>query len=483
MYGVAMYYSVKTLKEKGKRNSEIANILGIHRNTVMKLKKKIEKSEIIPERNSRKSSLEVHKSEIQEYIGEGLSAVLIHKRLKLRHDLRISYSTVRDYVGNIRGSECYIPLLSPPGQEAQVDFGYVGLVENNGKKVKAWVFCMTLSYSRYAYYELVLNQSTETFIKCHINAFEYFGGVPETVKIDNLKSAVLEASFYEPVLQTEYNNFLLHYNTAGVTCRVRRGQDKGKVESGIKYVKNNFIKGLTYREFKGVQEQLKIWTAGECNSRLHGTTRKIPVESFREREKEALKGLPLQRYEFFHVEKRTVNNYGHIFYNYNYYSVPFKYQGAEVTLKTNGNILKIYDYLNEIALHAVCKSKGEFITIESHKPPHKQKKDSSFYDNKALSAGEKIYDFTQIAKEKRPVNWQRILMGVLKLCKIFGNDAVNKACSRAIHYGAISSRSVRGIIENDLHDKEFGSNAFVSGNGFFVDLEQYDILRKGGLNA
>lgn len=79
--------------------------------------------------------------------------------------------------------------------------------EKDGKRIKLWAFCMTLSSSRYAYYELVRDQSVPTFIQCHINAFEFFGGVPQTVSIDNLKSAVLKASFYEPSIHKEYVRF------------------------------------------------------------------------------------------------------------------------------------------------------------------------------------------------------------------------------------------------------------------------------------
>ena len=192
---------------------------------------------------------------------------------------------------------------------------------------------MTLSHSRRAYYELVLNQTTETFVNCHINAFEAFGGVPKTVKIDNLKAAVLEKSFYHEVFQQEYKSFLNHYQTSGITCRIRRGQDKGKVESGVKYVKNNFIKGLRHKDFYQAQEDLKTWTDEICNKRVHGTTKKIPIEMFNLREKTALIKLPNTRYEFYKVFERIVNTRGHVSYANNEYSVPAKYLKEKVYLK------------------------------------------------------------------------------------------------------------------------------------------------------
>jgi len=103
---------------------------------------------------------------------------------------------------------------------------------------------MRLSFSRYDYYELVTSQNVPTFIRCHINASEYFEAVPEIVKINNLKSGVLKANFYEPEIQHEYANMLSYYGSNPITCKVRRPEEKGKVESAIKYVKNNFLKSL-----------------------------------------------------------------------------------------------------------------------------------------------------------------------------------------------------------------------------------------------
>ncbi len=168
----------------------------------------------------------------------------------------MSYSSVKRYIKKIKPSEPFIVLLSPPGQEAQVDFGYAGYFYNSKKrkKVKYWIFSMVLSYSRYRYYELVDNQSIPTFINCHINAFEYFSGSPKIVKIDNLKSGVLHVNFYEPEIQHEYTRMLEYYNSSAVACRVRKPQEKGKVESSIKYVKNNFIKKYTLRRSRGYRE-------------------------------------------------------------------------------------------------------------------------------------------------------------------------------------------------------------------------------------
>ena len=151
---------------------------------------------------------------------------------------------------------------------------------------------MRLSYSRLDYYEKVYDQRVETFIQCHINAFKYFGGVPECVKIDNLKAAILEANFYEPVFQSMYKGFATHYNFKPVPCRIYRPNDKGKVESGIKYVKQNFFLGRTFKDSDDLDRQLRNWLNRTCNQRIHGTTKKVPFEVFNTDEKEKLQAIP-----------------------------------------------------------------------------------------------------------------------------------------------------------------------------------------------
>ncbi|WP_052297342.1 helix-turn-helix domain-containing protein [Hippea maritima] len=121
-----MYYSVKALLSIGKNVSQIARELKIDRKTVRKIKKKVENGEIKTPTIKRKSILDPYKDEIIEYLKSGLSAVLIHQKLKEKHSLNVSYSSVKRYIRKLKPGEPFIPLISPPGQEAQVDFGYAG---------------------------------------------------------------------------------------------------------------------------------------------------------------------------------------------------------------------------------------------------------------------------------------------------------------------------------------------------------------------
>ena len=143
-------------------------------------------------------------------------------------------------------------------------------------------------------------------IRCHINAFRYFGGVPHTVKIDNLKAAILEATFYEPVYQQVYKQFAEHYGCMLVPCRVRSPQEKGKVESGIKYVSNNFFAGRKFDSWNILCAELRNWVNNKCNMRIHGTTRKVPREHFEMEEKSHLVLLPITDFIFPEIIRRKV---------------------------------------------------------------------------------------------------------------------------------------------------------------------------------
>lgn len=197
MIGIAMYTIIKTLWERYKNKSKIAELTGHDWKTVARVIKTMEEGKEYPSKKPHLRFLDPYQEKIIQWMEEGLTGVRIHEELQ-GMGVKVGYSTVKGYVADIKRREnIFVRIHTLPGEEAQVDFGYVGLtIGNLGKRRKTWVFNMRLSYSRLDYYEKVHNQRVETFIQCHINAFKYFGGVPEYVKIDNLKTAILKANFY-----------------------------------------------------------------------------------------------------------------------------------------------------------------------------------------------------------------------------------------------------------------------------------------------
>ena len=471
-----MKFTVKTLMDKGYSQRKISRELGISRKTVSNYIDQINTTGVLVPKITKEKILDKYYELIREWHGMGLTAVLIHEKLVKEMDLDVSYPSVSRFVRQFRDIETYVPLIAKPGEEGQVDFGYLGKFLKDGKTVKVWVFTMVLSYSRYSYSCLVTDQSVDSFISCHIKAFEYFGAVPHTVKIDNLKAGVITPNFYEPTIQIQYAEFLNHYNCAPITARVRRGQDKGKVEAGVKYIKSNFLKRIEHSDFYQLEKDLLHWTTTIANKRLHGTIKKIPQQLFDETEKKALYALPSRRFELFKIEHRKVNNYAHISFKNNFYSVPYNYIGHTLIIKSNENILKIYKDSDMIAIHQICTQHGSFKTKDEHLPPEKQTKTIDHYRQKAALIGDHALMFLEMLIEAKPKTWLMSFRGVLSLKKHYDYDVINLACKRALDFKIYQYSTVKNICKNGLylHDKE---NLNVNNvNGFAADLKKYDLL-------
>ena len=172
MYQVDMYYTIKTLLNQGKSLRAISKELGINRVTVTKIRDQLLTGHTAPPLQVRQKLLDEHEAIIKKLYEDGYTARLIYQKLTEGYQATISYPTVARFVKALGKPEVYIPLITDLAQEAQIDFGYLGKFIKEDKTVKVWVFSMVLSYSRYSYYCLALDQKVSTFIACHIKAFE-----------------------------------------------------------------------------------------------------------------------------------------------------------------------------------------------------------------------------------------------------------------------------------------------------------------------
>jgi len=458
LLGVEMNTTIKTLFEKGHNKTRIADILNINRKTVGKVLNKLE-TEGEVQRKKQSSILDDFKEYINIQAQKGLSATRIYQDMKSpEFGYTGSYDTVKKYVAAIRRSapKAYMVLHSLPGEEAQVDFGYIGTIRmKDGKYKKAWIFIMELSYSRYMYVRIVFDQSVSTFIDCHRKAFRYFGGVPKCVKIDNLKAAILEADFYEPTIQRNYATFANHYGFMAEPCRVYTPTDKGKVESNVKYVKNNCFKGREFSDVEEAEKFLENWLETIANVRVHGTTKEVPFQILTSVEKDHLQALPSNDYIISEITKCTVNTNCHISYKGNYYSVPYIYIGDTVDVLITDNMLKAFSKEKEIALHPLEKvAKGKHITNKNHYPEHKSittEDIKSTYRKEMKQIGEHAAIFFEKFLEETGNKYNyRIITGILSLRKKHSNAVINDACHRAYNYNALRYRTVKNICEKGI---------------------------------
>jgi len=486
-----MQTTVKTLFEKGYNKTQIANMLNIDRKTVRKVLKNPDKDQQI-EKKPHPSVLDEHREFIEVSISKELTAQRIFQDLQTCVGFAGSYSTVRDYVRKLKGNQqtAYMVIETLPGEESQVDFGYIGTLKVGGKRKKAWIFVMTLSFSRYMFVKIVFDQCVKTFISCHLDAFKFFSGVPETVKIDNLKAGILKANFYEPIVQRTYAAFAAHYGFWAQPTRVYTPTDKGKVERCIDYIKDNCFKGRDFEDETEAAAFLRDWLVNKANKRIHGTTKKKPVEVFQYQEKTKLKPLNPQDFIFSDSAVAKLNNNCHVAYKGNYYSAPFQYIGLELDLIEVNNILKIYFDQKEVALHTLWEGeKGRYVTNKNHYPASKnitlteilsrQKEEmaligpnaSSFFEAFVANGGLRKYDY-------------RTISGVLALAKKYKPETVDAACARAHYFDSLSYTTVRKICEKGLdalpvYENETYVN--VTPNEFARDLKEYASLSELGV--
>ena len=208
------------------------------------------------------SAIQPYAETVRSFFLQRLTAQRIYQDLVEQHGFKGSYDSVKRYVRKLRKKLKHFSERLPhlPGREAQVDFGKPTCrVKIDGTYRRPWLFKMTLSCSKHSYEELVERQDMETFLRCHERAFAFFGGVPEIVTLDNIKSGVLLASIYEPILNQTYLAFATHWGFAANPCMPRRPEHKGVVERDIGYTKHNALDGRIYESMEDGNIALRHW--------------------------------------------------------------------------------------------------------------------------------------------------------------------------------------------------------------------------------
>lgn len=231
---------------------------------------------------------------------------------------------------------------------------------------------MTLCWSRHQYAEIVTHQDVETWLNCHQNAFYWFNGVVRKVIIDNAKCAITKACYHEPTVQRSYEAFDQDYQFIIAACPPYDPQKKGRVESGVKYIKKNFVPLINLRSVQNGNQQLKEWILDTAGARTHGSTFEKPLTRFTEIEGHQLKALPISPPEIAFFEKVKVYRNAHVVYHKCHYSVSSVLYGKELWFKATASTISVYDEHERVALHARLFKAGEYSTKMEHLPPNAQ---------------------------------------------------------------------------------------------------------------
>jgi len=399
----------------------------------------------------RASKLDPFKQEIVRLLERyPYSAAQVFQRLCER-GFDGGYSIVKAYVRTVRPTHkpAFLTLAFAPGECAQVDWGAFGAVPVGQTSRRLSFFVMVLCYSRMMYVEFTVSQTMEHFLACHQHAFEFFGGIPKTVMVDNLKSAVLKRTLGEaPVLNPTYLDFANHSGFTIAPCNVGKGNEKGRVENGVGYVKKNFLAGLEIPDFSALNPAARQWLDTVANERVHGETKDKPTTLWH-KERPYLSPLPMHPFDTAMVSQVRASRQFRITLETNRYSVPAHYAGQALTLKTYPDRLCIYHGDTLIARHIRRYDRFQDVEDPDHPKPllaqRKKARDHQLFRRfLALSPRAEAY-YLQL--EARRLNPHHHVRKIVALSDIYAPDAVARALEDAFTYEAFSAEYIANLLE------------------------------------
>ena len=453
MISYELYCQIRLLyRERGLSFAQIARELHLDEETIAKWARA--KSYTIARTNTpRKSKLDPYRELIQRWLERhSYTATQIFQRLRAEEGYSGGITILSDYVRSIRRvrAPAFLSLSFAPGECAQVDWGCAGAMSIGSTRRRLSFFVMVLCYSRLIYIEFSLAEATEHFLQAHQNAFEFFGGVPEKVLIDNPKTAVLQHPRGEkPLFHPRYLDFAAHYGFEPRACNVRKPHEKGRVESGVGYVEKSFLNGLELPPgLDALNAAARQWLDGIANVRIHGETREKPMELFAV-EKAHLKALPSLPADTAITDTVRVNSRFRIRVDTNRYSVPSRYASQRLTLKKFAHQLCVYHEGQLLATHTRSYDRHQDFENPDHAKELLSQRAKARHAKLLLA----FYALCPRAEEyyrqlgQRRLNPRVHIAKIMALSEVYGPDKGARAIEDAFEFAAFSSDYIANLLE------------------------------------
>jgi transposase len=447
------FCQIRHLRDEQHLNvTQIAHQLGLHWQTASKWEKRprYERRQSAPARR-RASKLDAFKPAIQRLLAtHDYSARQLFARLQ-EQGYAGRYTILKTYVRQVRPprSAAFLTLHFAPGQCAQVDWGSWGSIRVGNTRRRLSFFAFVLCHSRQLYVEFTLGQSQEQWLACHEHAFEYLGGTPAEIMVDNCKTAVLaRPSGAAPVFNPTYVDFARHYGFTIKACAPRRPQQKGRIENGVGYIKKNFLTGLELDEFAPLNPAARVWLDTVANVRLHGETQRRPLDLFLV-EKPQLRPLPATAYEAALIRPVRATNRCRVVVETNRYSVPPAYAGQLLTLKLYAERLRLFTGDQLVAEHLRSYEKRQDLEQSDHVQALLHERGQARHQRLlltflGLSAHAPAYH-EQLAE--RRLNLRHHVQKIVALSEIYGAAAIGRALDDAHALGAYSCEYIANLLE------------------------------------
>lgn len=416
--------------------------------------------------STQTSSVEKWRARIKEFADAGANPTAIYDALRTKHEGFVgSLSAVKRMCAQLRvdagpsSEDVAIPVDTAPGQVAQVDFGSVGKLWDPVARTlrQAYVFVLVLAYSRHLFAKLVFNQKVETWLALHVDAFEFFQGVPATMVPDNLKAAVIRAAFdvrSEPVLNRSYRDLARHYGFKIDPTPPYNPEKKGKVESAVGYAKHNFMKTIgEERDITVLNPQLIHWALEVAGKRRHGTTHKQPLAQFETREKATMKALPQLRWDPISWRLPMIQRDCHAVVEGARYSAPWRLVGKRLLARLSSKSVELYWENTRVATHERMPS-GERSTHDEHLPLERgeyRQREHGYWIERAQALGEEVDHYVaEIFASDDVLSQLTKVQAIIRHLETFPIERARAACRRASFYGSYSYRTIKNILREGL---------------------------------
>ncbi len=429
----------------------IAVQLGVHHSTVDRVLSLAGLPKI--ERATRPSILDPYLAFMVQMLEQypTLSAVRLLEMARIR-GYQGGSSHFRARVAQLRPRklpEAYLRLSLMPGEVAQVDWGHFGHVHIGRAKRPLMAFVMVLGYSRRVFLRFYLNARTDNFIRGHVDAFNSWGACPRVCWYDNLKSAVLErdgtAIRYNPRLI----ELAAHYQFEPRAMNVYRGNEKGRVERAIRYIRGNFFAARKWTSVQDLNAQADLWCAGASDDRAWQQDNTITIREAFAQEKPSLLALPENP---FLTEERLavrVPKTPYIRFDLNDYSVPPAHVCTTLTVMASTDTVRIVDGSKEIARHPRNWDKGQQVEDEAHLAELVSAKRAATKERGQHRLRVAVPSCDLLLKEagERGYNLRSLVRALQRLLDEYGAAQMELACAEALERGVPHDNAVRQSLE------------------------------------
>ncbi len=353
-------------------------------------------------------------------------------------------------------AEAYLRLSTLPGEQGQIDWGHFGQLTIGRARRPLMAFVAVLAWSRQIYLHFFLDARMESFLRGHIGAFEAWQGLPRVLLYDNLRSAILErqgdAIRFHPTLLA----FAAHYRFEPRPVAVARGNEKGRVERAIRYVRESFFAARHFYDLDDLNAQAVRWCNGQAADRICRAARELRVREAFAQEQSQLIPLPDNPFVADEVAAVHVGKTPYARFDLNDYSVPHIYVQRTVTIRATPDRVRIVDGLTVIADHPRSYDRGAQIEDPNHVADLVAKKHRA----REHRGANRLTNAVPASKEllvhaaARGSNLGAITLGLLRLLDRFGPTELQAAIEDALAHGAPHPHSVRIALERRREDRQ-----------------------------